>query len=192
MTFNKLSCKFEIFWPSGSWIDYLPFYVPLKNFSLIWRHHHCRWGAAKFRPMLSAQGLWAGSRDFYCATPAVTRDLCFFGFIGRTAPFSCLLLHTREYGGSILTRILTGAVILGKKIYDTCIISLYYSKHMEKWSPPPRLCQDRSFHVNLSFSGHLVLDKISKWPHPIFAFMLLSPLYEGLGPLFENFKVSNT
>jgi hypothetical protein len=23
-------------------IDYLRFYVPLKNFSLIWRCHHCR------------------------------------------------------------------------------------------------------------------------------------------------------
>jgi hypothetical protein len=38
-------------------IDYLLFYVPLKNFSLIRRRHHCRWRAAKFRPMLGAQGL---------------------------------------------------------------------------------------------------------------------------------------
>jgi hypothetical protein len=36
-------------------IDSLQFYVPLKNFSLIWRRHHCRWRAAKFRPMLGAQ-----------------------------------------------------------------------------------------------------------------------------------------
>ena len=27
-------------------IDYLRFYVPLKNISLIWRRHHCRWRAA--------------------------------------------------------------------------------------------------------------------------------------------------
>ena len=40
-------------------IDYLWFCVPLKNISLIWRRHHCRWRAAKFRPMLGAQGLWA-------------------------------------------------------------------------------------------------------------------------------------
>jgi hypothetical protein len=33
-------------------------------------------GLQKFRPMLSAQGLWAG-RDLYRATPAVTRDLDF-------------------------------------------------------------------------------------------------------------------
>jgi hypothetical protein len=53
-------------------IDYLGFYVQLKNFSLIWRRHHCRWRAAKFRPMLGAQGLWAG-RDLYRVTPAVTQ-----------------------------------------------------------------------------------------------------------------------
>jgi hypothetical protein len=41
-------------------IDYLPFYVPLKNILLIWRRHHCRWRAAKFRPMLGAQGFEKG------------------------------------------------------------------------------------------------------------------------------------
>jgi hypothetical protein len=86
-------------------IDYLRFYVPLKNFSLIWRRHHCRWRAAKFRLMLGAQGLWAG-RDLYRATLAVTRGLGFSGLIRRTAPFSRLLRHTRGCGGSILTQIL--------------------------------------------------------------------------------------
>jgi hypothetical protein len=57
-------------------IDYLLLYVPLKNFSLIWRRYHCRWRAVKFRPMVGAQGLWAG-RDLYRATPTVTRN---FGF----------------------------------------------------------------------------------------------------------------
>jgi hypothetical protein len=80
-----------------------------RIFSLIWRRHHCRWKAAKFRPKLGAQGLWAG-RDLYRATPAVTRDLGFSGLVRRTAPFSRLLLHTRVCGGSILTRILTGAL----------------------------------------------------------------------------------
>jgi hypothetical protein len=88
-------------------IDYLLFYVPLKNISLIWRRHHCRWMAAKFRPMLGAQGLWAG-RDLYRATPAVTRDLGFSGIIRRTAPISRLLQHAWGCGGPILTRILTG------------------------------------------------------------------------------------
>jgi hypothetical protein len=77
------TCKFHT---NQRWlIDYLLFYVPLKNTSLIWRRHHCRWKAAKFRPMLGAQGLWAG-RDLYLATPAVTRDLGFSSLIRRTAP----------------------------------------------------------------------------------------------------------
>jgi hypothetical protein len=61
-------------------IDYLLFYVPLKNISLIWRRHHYRWRAAKFRPMLGAHG----------------------------SPFSSLLRYIRGCGGTILTRILTG------------------------------------------------------------------------------------
>jgi hypothetical protein len=85
-------------------IDYLLFYVPLKNISLIWRRHHYRWKTAKFRPMLGAQGLRAG-RDIYRATPAVTQGLCFSGLIRRAAPFRRLLRHMRGCGDSILTRI---------------------------------------------------------------------------------------
>jgi hypothetical protein len=53
------------------------------------------------RPMLSAQGLWAG-RDLYCATPAATRDLSF------SAPINRLLRLAMECRGCILIRILTG------------------------------------------------------------------------------------
>jgi hypothetical protein len=88
-------------------IGYLLFCVPLKNISHIWRRHHYRWRAVRFRPMLGAQGLWAG-RDLYRATPAATLDLGFSGLIWRTALFCCLLRHTKGCGGSILTRILTG------------------------------------------------------------------------------------
>jgi hypothetical protein len=88
-------------------IDFLLFYVPLKNISLIWRRLHCRW---KFRPTLRAQGLWAG-RDLYRTTPLVTRDLGFSALIRRTASFSRLLQHAWGYGGRILTRILTGRVM---------------------------------------------------------------------------------
>jgi hypothetical protein len=70
---------------------------------LIWRHPHYLWRAAKFRPMLGAQGLWAG-RYFHPATP-VTRNLGFSGLIWRTAPFSRLMRYTRGCGGSILTQI---------------------------------------------------------------------------------------
>jgi hypothetical protein len=91
------------------WLIDLLFYVPLKNFSLIWRRHHCQWRAAKLRPMLGTQGLWAG-RDLYRATPTVTRDLGFSGLIRRTAPFSRLLRHAWGFGGPILTWILTGLI----------------------------------------------------------------------------------
>jgi hypothetical protein len=76
---------------------YLLFYVPLENFCLIWRRHHYRWKAAKFRAILGAQGLWAG-RDLYHATPAVTRDLrwvfCFCVSSKWSPPFSSHLRHT--------------------------------------------------------------------------------------------------
>jgi hypothetical protein len=61
-------------------IDYLRVYVPLKNFSLIWRRHHCQWRAAKFRPMLGAQGLWTG-RGLYRDT-----GLQFFRFHPKDNP----------------------------------------------------------------------------------------------------------
>jgi hypothetical protein len=104
-------------WEHFNWlIDYLRFYVLLKNFSLtcIWRCHHCRWRAAKFRSLLGDQDLWAG-RDLYRATPTVTQGLGFSNLIWRTAaPFSCLLRHTRGCGGSILTRILMGHILIDK------------------------------------------------------------------------------
>jgi hypothetical protein len=101
-------------------IDYLRFYVPLKNISLIWKRHHCRWRAAKFRSMLGAQGLWA-CRDLYRVTPAVTRDLGFSGLIRRTAPFSRILRHTRGCGWSILTWIFTGWDLKRKKMIKLSI-----------------------------------------------------------------------
>jgi hypothetical protein len=98
---------------------YLQFYIPFKNFSLIWRRHHCRWRAAKFRPKLCAQGLWAG-RDLYRVTPAVTQGLGFCGLIGRTRAFSYLLRRTRECEGPILTQILT------RRFYSNCTFQMKY------------------------------------------------------------------
>jgi hypothetical protein len=118
-------------------IDYLRFYIPLKNFSLIWRRHHCRWMAAKFKPMLGTQGHWAG-RDLYRATPAVTQDLGFSGLIQRTDPFIRLLRHTKGCGGPIPTRILRyvrGSMLAHFLIWlviPTCVwrlITLWYLSH---------------------------------------------------------------
>jgi hypothetical protein len=99
MLFFFLCLVFMYSWNS------LRFYVPLKNFSLIWRRHHCRWRAAKFRPMLGTQDLWA-ERDLYRATPTATRDLGFSGLIRRTALISRLLRLAWGCGECILTRIL--------------------------------------------------------------------------------------
>jgi hypothetical protein len=68
-----LTLGISLHWDGGliDWlINYLLFYVPLKNFSLIWRRHHYRWRAI-FMPPLGSQGVWA-SRDLYRATSAVT------------------------------------------------------------------------------------------------------------------------
>jgi hypothetical protein len=43
---------------------------------------HYRWQGRKFRPMLGAQGLWAG-RGLYRATPAVTQDLGLYDLIWK-------------------------------------------------------------------------------------------------------------
>jgi hypothetical protein len=87
---------YHVFAPlSRGLIDYLLLYVLLKNFSLIWRRHHCRWRAAKFRPIL-AQGLWAG-RDLYRATPTVTRDLCFSGLPNQSLALTTRMEMQRTY-----------------------------------------------------------------------------------------------
>jgi hypothetical protein len=119
--------QWKLKYPTTDWsIDYLQFYVPLKNFSLIWRCHHYRWRAAKLRPaVLGAQGLWAG-RDLYHVTPAMTRrSLRFSGLIRRAAPSSHLLRHTRRCGESILARVLTGPHSIAP--YDTqgCVEDLF-------------------------------------------------------------------
>jgi hypothetical protein len=69
------------------------FYVSLKNISRTWRRHHCRWRAAKFRPMLNAHGL-----SLSCDTCCNTRP-GFSGLIRRTAPFSRLLSHIKKHKG---------------------------------------------------------------------------------------------
>ena len=60
--FVYLTCNsylnFETDYSSVSWpFHYLRFYVPLKNFSLIWRCNHCRRRASKCRTIFGAQGL---------------------------------------------------------------------------------------------------------------------------------------
>jgi hypothetical protein len=50
-----------------------------------------------------------------------------------------------------------------------------------------------SFHVNVTYSCSVVLkEKKFQLPRQIFAFLLLSPLWTGPGPLFEQFKIPFT
>jgi hypothetical protein len=79
---------------------YLQFYIPLKNCALMWRRHHWLWRAAKFWPMLGAQGLWAGC--------AVTPNLNISGLIRMTTQYNRPLQHTRGCGWFILILIITG------------------------------------------------------------------------------------
>jgi hypothetical protein len=153
--------------------DYFQFYVPLKNFSLIWRRHHCRWRAAKFRPMLGAQGLWAG-RDLYHATPSVTQGLGFSGLIWRTAPFSRLLRHTPHEG---MCRIYSNPNPHGapdQRIFlkTSCKNDFFYCGPAQSrglWFVTNLNCTiGRSFCVNLSFCSFVSLKKIFKMTLPYF------------------------
>ena len=78
--------------------------------------------------MLGTQGIWAG-RDVYCATPAVTQDLGFYGLIRMTNPFSRLLRHARGCRGPILTRV---HEIEGKSRYFRKIIAWTEKKNSEE------------------------------------------------------------
>jgi hypothetical protein len=97
---------------------YLLIYVPLKNFSLIWRCHHYRWRAAKFRP-LSREG------SLSCRTCSDTGPQIFQSQKDRPN-FNRLLRLRRERGLSILTRILMG---------PHSVASYDMQGDAEKWEP---------------------------------------------------------
>jgi hypothetical protein len=82
---------------------HLLFYVLFKNFSLMWRRHHYRVRAAKFRPRSALRAFEQGG---IFVVPHLL-GLGFSGLVRRTAQFSRLLRHTRGCWGSILTRVLT-------------------------------------------------------------------------------------
>jgi hypothetical protein len=85
---------------------YLLVYVPLKNISLLWRHHRYRWTAAKYITH-SKLGLWWALRAFEQVGIFIMPHLL-FGLIRRTTPCTCLLRLASGCWGPILTWILTG------------------------------------------------------------------------------------
>jgi hypothetical protein len=56
-----------------------------------------------------------------------------------------------------------------------------------------QLSKYQSFPVNMTYSGSVVLEKkIFKWPHPIFVYLSLHPLWRRPDPLFEQFRIPFT
>jgi hypothetical protein len=139
--------------------------VPLNNFSLIWRRHHCRWRAAKFGPMFGAQGLWAG-RDLSRATPAVTRGLGFFRSHPKDHPIQSPL--TTHEG---MWRIYSnpnphGAIVVKNKIFKWPHPILTFLWLSPLWRGPGPLFEQnwipftqRWFVPSLIDFGRLVLEK---------------------------------
>jgi hypothetical protein len=88
-------------------INYLLFYVPLKNFSLIWRRHHCQWRAANL-------GLCSVLRAFeqggiFIVPHLLWHGTSFFPVSSEGPPHLVASYDTRRgCEGSILTRILMG------------------------------------------------------------------------------------
>jgi hypothetical protein len=143
----------------------------LIDWLILWRHHHCRWRAAKFRSMLGTQGLWT-RKYFYRATPAVTRDLGFSDFIRRTDPTDppsvAFLRHAWGCEGPILTQVLTGfqqILEIEEKyggmweiiLYFRCYVSV--NKHLAKMLTPClqdefwTILQVLEFHIEILFDN---------------------------------------
>jgi hypothetical protein len=86
-------------------IHHLLFYVSLENLSFIWRRHHCRWRAPKFRPMLSA--FWQGG--IFIVPHLLWHGTSIFPVLSEgPPPFSRCFRHSRGCWWPILTRILMG------------------------------------------------------------------------------------
>jgi hypothetical protein len=94
---TKIICSVVIDWLIDWLIDYC--FTFRSRIFHIWKRHHCRWRAAKFRLMLGAQGLRAGEGYL---SPVVIRGFGSSGLIRMTAPFSRLLRHARGCWGPII------------------------------------------------------------------------------------------
>ena len=71
-----LRCKFLTLWLHGvCLLVCLGVFVPLENFSLIWKRYRYRWRAVKFWPMFGTHGHWAVS-VLKRATPTVKCGIC--------------------------------------------------------------------------------------------------------------------
>jgi hypothetical protein len=83
------------------WFDYLLFYVQAQECFTYMDTSPLL--VSKFRPMLGAQGLWAGS-DLYRATPTMTQGLGFFHIVQKHQIF-CAFHYYLPRHSSIIRRI---------------------------------------------------------------------------------------
>jgi hypothetical protein len=93
-------------------IDYLLFYVPLKNFFNDMKTSPLPVKGCKILPHVRLLGPLSREGSLSC-THTVIRDLGFSGLTRRTAPFSRILRRAWRCRGPILTWILTGWKIDG-------------------------------------------------------------------------------
>jgi hypothetical protein len=90
-----------------------------------------------------------------------------------------------------------GMLVLEKKIFFNINICKYSFPYCSPSRPLGTMIWTilnlhyiRKLSCNMAYSGSVVLEKkIFKWPHPIFAFLRLSPLWRGPGPLFDQFRI---
>jgi hypothetical protein len=93
LPFDKFGQLFDFALNDPGIFFFVLFIAAWAIFQLSGGCHHCRWLGCKFRPMLGAQGLWAG-RDLYRATPTATRDLGLHGLIRKTGT------HVPQWGSN--------------------------------------------------------------------------------------------
>jgi hypothetical protein len=138
-------------------------YIPLKNFSLIWRRHHCRWRAANLSLCSALRAFEQGGGGLYRATPAVSRDLGFSGLIQRTAPFSRLLRHMRGCGGSRgntrQPKYVTGCISFACPEHSERILS--YETHQNRVRGQPEQCSACTTFTGMQ-SGQNMADRVKR------------------------------
>jgi hypothetical protein len=113
-------------------IDYLPFYVPLKNISLIWGHHHCWWCQG-----LQNLGLCSAPRAFEQGGIFIVPHLLWHGtsvfpVSSEGPPNSVASYDTHgDVGRPILNRILNDYVAC--MYICSCTLFSKYFRHYGPW-----------------------------------------------------------
>jgi hypothetical protein len=163
-------------------IDYLLIYVPLKNFLLIWRLHHYRWIEEKTFNELSKYlhfCVYLPFEDdlvlyFYNLESPTPKDDLYHVWLELACWFWRVVfnINTYNYG------------------FPYCGPSQTPGDH--DLNKTESTLYQKAFMFNMTYSGSVVLEKVFKWPHPIFALLWLSPLWRGPGPLFEQYRIPYT